>query len=71
MPSGAVKPDHLDGVVDYLHQIYMREGTSEYAPMVNFTITLQAHIALGTPDKLANKDFPLAITFIYGDHDWV
>ena len=52
-------------------QISMRQGTTEYAPMINFTLTLQAHIALGEPEKLKNADFPLPITFIYGDNDWV
>lgn len=71
MTSGAVKHDMLTSVVDYMLQIFMREGTTEYAPMVNFTITLQAHIALGVKERLANLDFPLPMSFIYGDHDWV
>jgi len=52
-------------------QIFLREGTTEYAPMVNFTLTLQAHIALGEKDKFVNSNYPLPVSFIYGDHDWV
>ena len=70
-PGGAVKNEHVQGLVDYMLQISMRQGTTEYAPMINFTLTLQAHIALGEPEKLKNADFPLPITFIYGDNDWV
>jgi len=49
----------------------MREGTTEYAPMVNFNITLCAHLPLGIKSKLGNELFPLPISFIYGDNDWV
>jgi len=30
-----------------------------------------AHIPLATKDRLLNKDFPVPISFIYGDDDWV
>jgi len=39
--------------------------------MVNFNMNLQAHLPLGTADKLANSRFPLPMSFIYGDDDWV
>lgn len=39
--------------------------------MVNFNITLCAHLPLGIKAKLANEHFPLPISFIYGDNDWV
>lgn len=49
----------------------MRDGTTEYAPMVNFDLSLTAKLPLGIRDKLANENFPLPISFIYGDNDWV
>lgn len=52
-------------------QIFMREGTTEYAPMINFTVTLQAYLPLGTPNKVGSPDFPLPLSFIYGEDDWV
>jgi len=39
--------------------------------MVNFNMDLQAHLPLGTGDKFASTKFPLPISFIYGDEDWV
>lgn len=39
--------------------------------MVNLDSTLRAIIALGSPELLLNKDFPIPISFIYGDADWV
>ena len=71
MPSGSVTPDQKQSVIDYLYQIFMRNGTTEYAPMINFNQTLQAYIPLGTSRKLANKNFDVPISFIYGDNDWV
>jgi hypothetical protein len=71
MGSGVVREDHKKTLVDYMYQISMREGTTEYAPMINFSLTLKAHLPLGIKEKLMNPDFPLPITFIYGDNDWV
>ena len=30
-----------------------------------------SHLPLGTEEKLSNPDFPIPISFIYGDQDWV
>ena len=49
----------------------MREGTTEYAPMINFNMTLQAYLPLGTPDRLGSPDLDVPISFFYGDNDWV
>ena len=49
----------------------MRDGTTEYAPMVNFDLSLTAKLPLGIKDKLANENLILPISFIYGDNDWV
>jgi pimeloyl-ACP methyl ester carboxylesterase len=49
----------------------MRDGTTENAPMINFNLYMQAHIPLGSSDKLASEKFKLPISFVYGDNDWV
>ena len=56
---------------DYIYHLFMREGTSEYALLVMFTQGIQAHVPLGTPDKLASPEFPIPISYILGDVDWV
>jgi len=54
-----------------MFHILYRDGTTEVAIMVNFGINLKSHLPLGTEEKLANPDFPIPISFIYGDNDWV
>jgi hypothetical protein len=38
--STTVKPEMVGTVCDYLFQIYMRDGTTEYSPMVNLNATV-------------------------------
>ena len=49
----------------------MREGTTEYAIQVMFTPGLMAYEALGADDKLGCPNFPIPVSFFYGDKDWV
>ena len=70
-PSMTVKPEMVDTITDYLYQVYMRDGTTEYSPMVHLTPQLKAYIPLGTSDKLLSNTFPLPVSFIYGSYDWV
>jgi hypothetical protein len=56
----------------YTYQIFMKEnGTSEYALLVNFTKALQCYLPLGTADKLANPEFPIPVSIVLGDDDWM
>jgi hypothetical protein len=50
----------------------MRDGSTEYGIQVEFELgqVLQAYIPLSACDRLAQRDFPVPITFIYGDLDW-
>ena len=48
----------------------MRRSLTEYAIMINFDFSLNPVIPLGTQEKLANSDFPIAVSFAYGDNDW-
>jgi hypothetical protein len=49
----------------------MREGTTEYAIQVMFTPGLMAYEPLGADDKLGCPNFPIPVSFFYGDKDWV
>lgn len=50
----------------------MRPGTTEYALMICFKLGLYPQLTpLGHPSKLANPDYPVPISFIYGEADWV
>ena len=46
-------------------------GTSEYALLINFTKALQCYLPLATPQKLADPDFPIPISIVLGDDDWM
>jgi hypothetical protein len=54
-----------------MYQILMRDGTSEYGILTMFNPTLTAFLPLSTSDKLGSKDFPIPVSFFYGDEDWV
>ena len=49
----------------------MRPGTTEYSLQVMFDPALQAYHPLGTDQKLASPNFPVPISFIYGEEDWM
>jgi len=61
-----------EAVRDYMYQIFMRPGTTEFALMICFSLGLYSNVVpLGHETKLANKEFPIPISFVYGDEDWV
>ena len=49
----------------------MRKSTSDYALMITFNQALVAALPLGTRNKLSNPDFPIPVSFVMGDVDWV
>ena len=57
-------------VTNYFYQIFTRPGTSEFALMITFNFSLQPYLPLGTPEKLASPEFPIPVSFVYGDNDW-
>jgi pimeloyl-ACP methyl ester carboxylesterase len=61
--------EQAEGVRDYMYQIFMRPGTTEYALMMCFELGLYPKLSLGHPDRLPS--LPIPITFVYGDQDWV
>ena len=54
-----------------MYQIIMRNGTTEYAIHLMFNANLHAHLPLGAKDKLGSPNFPIPVSFYYGDDDWV
>lgn len=55
-----------------MYQIFMRPGTTEFALMVCFELGLYSKVVpLAHEDRLGNKDFPIPVSFFYGDKDWV
>jgi cardiolipin-specific phospholipase len=69
--TGGVDNKAKEAIRDYLYQIIMRPGCTEYALMVNFEPGLVCKIPLEHPEKLANPTLPFPVSFIYGDNDWV
>ena len=49
----------------------MREGSTEYAIFVCFRVGMYAWNPLETTNRLGNPDFPLPVSFFYGDRDWM
>jgi pimeloyl-ACP methyl ester carboxylesterase len=56
---------------DYMYQIIMRAGVTEYAIHLMFNADLHAHLPLAASDKLGSPTFPVPVSFFYGDSDWV
>ena len=56
---------------EYLLQIFLRPGSTEYAIFDLFDRGLHAHIPLNDERRLARDDLPFAVSFIYGAQDWM
>jgi hypothetical protein len=48
----------------------MQKGTQEHCIMINFDFSLYPAVPLGTPELLANPEFPIPVSFAYGAQDW-
>lgn len=58
-------------MLDYMHQILMREGSTEYAIFICFKLGMFAHNPLETVTRLGNPELPIPVSFFYGDIDWM
>ena len=58
-------------VADYMYHIFMRKGTTEYALMVLFEVGFVPFFSLSDEDRLGRSNFPIPVSVIYGDRDWV
>lgn len=68
---GETEEENL-AMVEYLFQILLREGTTEFALFRQFSIGLHAHKPLAADDRLGGAQtvlFPISIVF--GDRDWM
>ena len=63
--------DEKQAIADHMFQVIDRVGTTEQAIHVMFNSDLQAFIPLNGVEKLCNPDFPIPISFFYGEDDWV
>lgn len=68
-------PEHIpanekQALRDYLFHVYCRKGAPEAALMVNFDFSLQPYLPLGSDLRLGNPNFPIPLSFIYGENDW-
>jgi pimeloyl-ACP methyl ester carboxylesterase len=66
-----ISDDEKQAMSDYMYQIIMRPGTTEYAIHLMFNADLHAHLPLGADDKLGSSTFPIPVSFYYGTKDWV
>ena len=58
-------------MVEYMWQIFMRRGTTEYSLAVLFDMFLTAARPLGGRDMLGDPEFAVPFSFVFGDGDWV
>lgn len=57
---------------EYLYQILLREGTTEYALFQQFESGLHAYKPLCADDRLgAEHAVPFPISIVFGDRDWM
>lgn len=47
------------------------ESLQEKVIFINFNLKLEANYPLATDDKLLSKDFPIPISIMMGENDWV
>ena len=49
----------------------MQDGTTEYAIFISFEVGMYAKNPLESAHLLGNPELPFAISFFYGDIDWM
>ena len=54
-----------------MYQMIMKKSTTDSSIMITFKPGLICQDPLNTKDKLGSGSFPIAVSFIYGDTDWV
>ena len=55
----------------YTYQIQMPENKSEYCLQVSFDEALRCYLPLGVQSKLGSNKFPVPVSIVLGDCDWV
>ena len=54
-------------MIDYIYQISLRKGTTEFALYVNYDFVWNCLSPCGGENKLGNVNFPIDVSFIYGE----
>lgn len=67
----SLTPDEQKDMLDYMHQIFMREGSTEYAIFICFEVWLWAVNPLESQKRLGSPEFALPVSFYYGEYDWM
>jgi len=67
----ALQDEEREHMGTYMHQCFMREGSTEYAIFICFVLGMYAVNPLELDNRLGNPEFDLPISFIYGDIDWM
>lgn len=70
LKMASIPEDEFHAMYDYLSQVIMREGSTEYSLAICFDQALYAYNPLEAAGRLGNPDLPFAISFFYGDIDW-
>lgn len=68
---GNLPPEEFTAMHNYMHQIFMRDGSTEYAIFIQFHVGMFAKNYLEHEDRLLNPDLDLPMSFFYGDIDWM
>ena len=71
MRSSLSGDEEFDHLLNYLHQIFMREGSTEYAIYICFELGMWAKNPLEKDTVLGNPEIQIPISFFYGDQDWM
>ena len=58
-------------MIEYLYQIFTREGTTEYALFKQFDAGLHAHKPLAADERLSGEHISFPISIVFGDRDWM
>ena len=57
-------------LIDYVYQICMRDGTTEYSIPILFSPAMQAYTPLAS-GSISTPNFPVPLSIFYGEDDWV
>jgi pimeloyl-ACP methyl ester carboxylesterase len=63
--------EERDHMLEYMQQILLREGSTEYAIFICFEVGLWALNPLEGENRLGSPEFALPVSFFYGDSDWM
>ena len=64
--------DELNALIEYLYQIQMRQGTTEYALFLQFDSNLHALKPLAADNRLGGLEtIPFPISIVFGENDWM